>query len=180
MSRSSPPGNGTGYRYFRQRTPALPLLNRMSARLQDFCAAAGAPNALAEEAVPKKKRRNLQAEQGHIRGNLDRVYHLKKSAYEDYRAGLLTQADYLRYKEDYDRREKALSGQMVRLEQERPESILERPWIASLLKHGKLSGLDRTTMAETVKEILVFKDGHIEITYLFCFRTNSVFYSHHS
>jgi len=37
----------------------------------------------------------------------------------------------------------------------------------SLLEHGKLTELDRTTMAETVKEILVFEDGHIEMTYLF-------------
>ena len=56
---------------------------------------------------------------------------------------------------------------MAQLEQEQPEDVLERPWIASLLKHGKLTELDRTTIAETVKEILIFEDGHIEITYLF-------------
>ena len=71
------------------------------------------------------------------------------------------------YKEDYTRQEEALSAQLAQLEQEQPENIFERPWIASLLEHGKLTELDRTTMAETVKEILVFEDGHIEITYLF-------------
>ena len=80
---------------------------------------------------------------------------------------MLTQAEYLRYKEDYTRQEETLSAQLFQLEQEQPENIFNRPWIASLLEHGKLTELDRTTMAETVKEILVFEDGHIEITYLF-------------
>lgn len=123
-------------------------------------------NSLAEEAAPHKKRRSLQAEQERIQGNLDRVYHLKKSAYEDYRTGLLTQTDYLRYKEDYTHQEEALLCQLSQMEEE-PEDIFERPWIAFLLKHGKLIELDRMTMAEAVKEILVFEDGHIGITYLF-------------
>ena len=129
--------------------------------------AAGSLKTLAEEAAPEQKLHSPQAERERIQGNMDRVYHLKKSVYEDFRSGLLTQAEYLRYKEDYDRQEEALSAQLTQLELEQPESIFERPWIASLLEHGKLKELDRITMAETVKDILVFEDGHIEITYLF-------------
>ena len=62
---------------------------------------------------------------------------------------------------------RSLSAQLARLKQEQPENIFNRPWMISLLEHGKLTELDRTTMAETVKEIWVFEDGHIEITYLF-------------
>jgi len=135
--------------------------------LNKIIAAVGDLKALAEEAAPKQKHRSLERERERIQANLDRVYHMKKSAYEDYRSDLLTKADYLRYKEDYERQEAALSSQLAQLEQEQPENIFERPWIAALLKHGKLTELDRTTMAETVKEILVFEDRHIEITYLF-------------
>ena len=46
-------------------------------------------------------------------------------------------------------------------------SILDRPWVAELLKQGKLTALDRTTVAETIKQILVFEDGRVEITYTF-------------
>lgn len=123
--------------------------------------------ALAEEAAPKKTLRNLKGERERIQGNLDRVYHLKKSVYEDYRSGLISREDFLRYKEDYTCQEQALSSQLAHLEQEQPEDVFKRPWIASLLKHRKLTELDRTTMAEAVKEILIFEDGHIEITYLF-------------
>ena len=80
---------------------------------------------------------------------------------------LLTKEEYLSYREDYARQETALSSQLAQLEQEDPEDVLERPWITALLKHGKLTQLDRTTVAETVKDILIFEDGHIEITYLF-------------
>lgn len=135
--------------------------------LNKIIKAAGDLKALAEKAAPKQKRRSLQAERERVQGNLDRVYHLKKSAYEDYRSGLISRENFLRYKEDYTRQEEALSSQLSQLQQEQPEDVFARPWIASLLEHGKLTELDRTTMAETVKEILIFEDGHIKITYLF-------------
>ena len=36
-----------------------------------------------------------------------------------------------------------------------------------LLRLGHLTQLDRATLAQTVQEIRVFEDKHIEITYLF-------------
>ena len=41
------------------------------------------------------------------------------------------------------------------------------PWVQTLLQYGKLTSLDRVTVAETVKQILIFEDGRIEITYTF-------------
>lgn len=136
--------------------------------LNKIIRAAGDLKALAEEAAPKQKRLNLERERERIQGDLERVYRMKKNAYEDYRAELINLADYLRYKKEYEDQEALLSSQLTQLTQlEQEDNIIERPWIASLLKHGKLTELDRTTMAETVKEILVFEDRHIEITYLF-------------
>lgn len=134
--------------------------------LNKIIAAVGDLKALAKSAAPEKKRRDLQAQRIRIEENLNRLYHLKKGIYEDYRSGLLTKTEYLRYKEDYTRQEEALETQRTQLEQE-PEDPLERPWIDALLQHGRLTELDRTTIAETVKDIQVFDDGHIEITYLF-------------
>lgn len=135
--------------------------------LNKIIGAVGDLKALAEEATPQKKHRSIEGARERIQGNLDRVYHLKKSTYEDYRSGLISREDFLRYNEDYTLQEKALSNQLSQLQQEQPEAVFNRPWIASLLKHGELTELDRTTIAETVKEILIFEDGHIEITYLF-------------
>ncbi len=128
---------------------------------------AGDLRSLAREAAPKREPRNLRAERERTRANLDRVHRLKQCAYEDYRSGLLAQADYLRYQEDYTRQETALSNQLSRLERESPEEPPERPWTASLLERGRLTELDRATMAEAVGEILVFEDGRLAVTYLF-------------
>ena len=135
-------------------------LNRVIASVRDL-------KALAEEAAPPPAQRDYTAERERLRGGLDRLYRLKKSAYEDYRDGLISREDFLRYREDYETREGQLTAQLEILEQEPEDSLLDRPWVSSLLRHGKLTELDRTTLAETVQEILVFEDRHIEITYRF-------------
>jgi hypothetical protein len=39
--------------------------------------------------------------------------------------------------------------------------------VEELVKLGRLTGLDRATIAETIKEIHIFESGGIEVTYLF-------------
>lgn len=50
---------------------------------------------------------------------------------------------------------------------DRAAAAQEQPWISALLREGRLSALDRATLAETVDQILVFEGGRIEITYTF-------------
>ena len=50
--------------------------------------------------------------------------------------------------------------------QDQEERQEESPWVNELLELGKLTELDRATVAETIKEILVYED-HVEITYNF-------------
>lgn len=123
-------------------------------------------NALAEESQPTVKSRDRSAERERLQGNLSRIYRLKKSAYEDYKDGLITKEDYLCYREDYQRQEAMLSSQLEQLENPQ-EPSMDRPWVTELLKRGKLPGLDRTTVAETIKLIRVFEDGWLEVTYTF-------------
>ena len=40
-------------------------------------------------------------------------------------------------------------------------------WVEELLQQGKLTQLDQITVAETIKTIQIFEDGHLEITYTF-------------
>ena len=75
--------------------------------------------------------------------------------------------DFLRYQADYERQERELTAQLQQLESTQEEALLLHPWVQSLLQHGKLTSLDRVTVAETVGQILVFEDGKIEITYTF-------------
>lgn len=115
-----------------------------------------------------EKRRNLQAERERYKGGLERIYRLKKTSYEDFREGLISREDYLKYKADYEKQEAQLNIQLEQLQEpEEEENVLHKPWVENLLKHGKLTELDRATMAEMVKQILIFEDGRIEITYTF-------------
>ena len=123
--------------------------------------------ALAEETRQQPKKRELQAEKDRLNGKLELLYRKKKTAYEDYQDNLIRREDYLRYKEDYEQQETQLEQQLAQLEAAEDDDILDRPWVESLLKHGKLTELDRTTVAETIQQILIFEDNHIEITYNF-------------
>lgn len=133
-------------------------LNKIIASVEDL-------HAMAQEAQKDAKSSDQKVETARLQGSLNRVRRLRKEAYEDYKDGLISKEDYLRYREDYQSQEDRLSTQLERL-RIREESPTESPWIAELLKLGKLTQLDRATVAETIKEILVYED-HVEITYNF-------------
>lgn len=119
-----------------------------------------------KEDAPKTDR--LCAETQRIEAAIERVRRLKKGAYEDYREGLLSKQDYLQYKADYEEQEEKLNAQMKSLTDSRQtEDQPQKPWASELLQYGRLSCLDRPTLAEIVKEIRIFENGEIEITYLF-------------
>lgn len=131
--------------------------------------AVGDLKGLAEQAAPARgERKNLQTERERCRGGLDRLYRLKKAVYEDYKDGILSKEEYFKYKDDYERQECQLNAQLEQLQDpEEEESILKKPWVENLLKHGRVTELDRATLAETVEQILVFEDDRVEITYTF-------------
>lgn len=133
-------------------------LNKIIASIEDL-------HALVQEAQATARPLDHKAEQERLQGSLARVRRLRKAAYEDYRDNIISKEDFLCYKEDYQRQEDQLVIQLERL-QEQKEPQEESPWIAELLKLGKLTKLDRATVAETIREILVFED-HVEITYTF-------------
>jgi hypothetical protein len=106
-----------------------------------------------------------ESEQKKLEAALGRVQRLKKSAYEDYKDGLLSREEFLRYKADYDRQEQTLQSQAAQ-SQTAPEG-LETPWVDKLLQQGKLTALDRPTLVQAVAKIRVFQDKRLEITYRF-------------
>lgn len=134
--------------------------------LNKIIAAVGDLQALANEVADTHERITPERECEKLNALLERVIRLKKSAYEDYCDGLLSREELLQYREDYQRQEKQIKTQLAQL---MPEQVdpLKNPWVDSLLKRGRLEHLDRTTVAETVKQILIFENGKIEITYNF-------------
>ena len=121
-------------------------------------------NETKESADPVKKKAN---ERKRLEAALSRIRRLKQGSYEDYQDKLLSREEFLRYKADYDQQEQTLLQQIESAREENAEELLERPWVEDLLRRGELAELDRLTLAQTVKEIRVFEEKKIEITYLF-------------
>lgn len=111
--------------------------------------------------------RNKDAECKKTDAALKRIQRLKQGCYEDYQDKLLSREEFLRYKADYDQQEQTLIHQLEQLQATKDDDLLEHPWVEELLSKGRLTQLDRTTVAQTVKEIRIFEDKKIEITYLF-------------
>ncbi len=122
----------------------------------------------AQEATKVKKAPRPTGEKERLETALARIRKMKQGVYEDYKENLLSRDEYLRYRKDYDDQEVTLMGQLKRLaELSDRDKLLEQPWVEELVKLGRLTTLDRPTIAETLKEIRIFEDGVIEITYLF-------------
>lgn len=137
--------------------------------LNRIIGAVGDLKSLAEEGRDEdtSKQRVLN-EQKRLEGALERIRHIKKSTYEDYRDGLLTRDEFMDYKADYDRQEQTLAEQLERAQEAlNAEDPLAQEWVDQLLQLGQLTELDRPTLAQTVKEIRIFEDKQVEITYLF-------------
>ena len=137
-------------------------LNRMVAAGQDLAALSAQVRESAARPEPVKQ------EADKAQAALERVLRLKKGSYEDYKDGLLSRADFLRYRSDYDAQEQKLRETLSRWEKAAQETDpLDDPWIQALLQEGRLTALDRATVAETIAQIRIYEAGRIEIDYLF-------------
>lgn len=139
--------------------------------LADLNSIIAAVDDLAQVAAQNRPRddfkQRMEEERRRLETAIARIQRLKQNAYEDYRDSLLSRDEFMRYKADYDRQERTLSDQLEALNSKKPDSLLEEPWVEQLLRLGHLTELDRATLAQTVKEILIFENKQIEITYLF-------------
>ena len=98
---------------------------------------------------------------------LQRVQRRRRSAYEDYQDALISKEDFLRCRADYDAQEQALQAQLDKLRDLAPDDPLSLPWVKELLASGRLTELDRPTVAAAIREIRVYEGNRIEIDYLF-------------
>ena len=108
-------------------------------------------------------------EKNRMNTELEKVRRQKKAIYEDYREELISKEEFVTYRQDYLKKEEQLEKQLKCLE-EQPElkadfSIFEIPWINCLVAHHSVEKLDRGIVVEMLREIKVYKNHKIEITY---------------
>lgn len=103
--------------------------------------------------------------------SLEKIRRLKKGLYEDYRYGILTKEEYLRYKSDYENEEFLLIGQMENAQDTLNNEQKEvNEWIETLLNCKNITKLDRETIAKILDRIVVTeKNNQLEIEIVFKF-----------
>lgn len=88
--------------------------------------------------------------------------------YEHFDRGLLSEENYLIYKQNIENQIKKIDEELKKWDQKRQERSVEiNEWCCKLLKMGRLDKLDRETIQETVGSIKIFKGKKIEIVYKF-------------
>ena len=96
---------------------------------------------------------------------------LKKGLYEDFKSELITGDEYISYKNDYTEKEKAYELEIQTLDEQSkktPEELFKSSkWINELLKHKKITKLDRDIVVKMVDSIEVYENKEITINYNF-------------
>ncbi len=117
------------------------------------------------------EQQNKSADTNKYELRLEKLHNLKKSIYEDYREGLLTKEEYLAYKEDYQKEELLVNGQLEQIRTAAPKGSRNREWLQTLTEHGKIDTLDREIIAEILDRIIVTEtENQIHIEFLLRFR----------
>lgn len=116
-------------------------------------------------------RAGYEQEKKQMLAERNRIRRLKKSVYEDYREGLLSEEEFTSYRQDYVRKEELLTKQLTNLDARKntPEmpDILLIPWIQHLLKCHEIEQLDREIVTAMLHEIRIYEDHKIAIVYRF-------------
>ena len=107
--------------------------------------------------VEKQKKKKVK-DVSLYKAKLERLYKLKKESYEDYKAGMLTKGEYLSYREDYNKEELLINGQMEAILSAADETEERSLWIENLKKCRKLEHLDRTVLVCILDGITVYED----------------------
>lgn len=122
-----------------------------------------------EYAAKKETRQTVSAKR--LKLMIEKNVRMKRSLYEDYKEGILSKDEYLQYKSDYQKEEGLLRGQLSIIEQQNDKKHKEMSeWVKILLKHRKITTLDRETLGEVLDKIIVTdKNGELEIEIFFQF-----------
>ena len=105
-----------------------------------------------------------------IEVQLSKIKHLKKSIYEDYKMGLLTQEEFTEYKSDYDKQELNMNDLLKKLKndsQSEEETLLESDFIKSLKSTSQINELDRVILDTFYDKIYIYEDKKIKFKYKF-------------
>ena len=95
---------------------------------------------------------------------------LKEKLYEDSAEGLLTKEEYIEYSQLYGNKTEMTEKSLRDLEKKirsNEQTGTENIWIQTFSKYNNITELDRLSVVEMIKKILIDKDGGISVTFRF-------------
>lgn len=105
--------------------------------------------------LPKQKENNKKIDIKKYEIQLEKIYNLKKSLYEDLKNGIITQEEYVLYKKDYSKEEQMIQGQLSSLNSINNQVSQTNEWINRLIKYKKIKKLDREIIAKILDKIII-------------------------
>ena len=99
----------------------------------------------------------------------NKIKHLKKSIYEDYKLGLLSKEEFIDYKTDYDKQEKNMNDLILKMKESQitEEPLLESEFIKNLKNTSQIQKVDRTILETFYEKIIIYEDKKIKLKYKF-------------
>lgn len=102
---------------------------------------------------------------------IQKIANFKRSLYEDWKNGDITQAEYRSMKFEYTEQEENLQRIVETLQEEKRKVLQatdrENPFITHFVKHRNIKALTRDILIELVDNILVHESGDITIRFRF-------------
>lgn len=102
---------------------------------------------------------------------LQKIANFKRSLYEDWKNGDITQAEYRSMKSEYAEQEETLQKIIQTLQEEKKKVLQatdrENPFITHFVKHKNIDTLTRDILVELVDNILIHEGGDITIRFRF-------------
>lgn len=120
----------------------------------------------------KNSQKDYRSQIIQIDREIDKIGADKLSSYQDYKDGILSKEDYLKYaKLCEDKIQKAQSNKenlMKKIEnQQNTVDAYENPWITKLRETERIDKLDRDIVEEMIDTIYLYEDKKIKIVYNF-------------
>ncbi len=105
------------------------------------------------------------------REQLTRYNSLKVSVYEDYTDGILSKAEYIDLRDNYENLANQTEESINFLEQELASLIDNRythsEWIERFKEHKNITSLTRTTLTLTIDNIIIYQNKRVKINFKF-------------
>ena len=125
------------------------------------------------EAIPfaDRKARKNGSHLEMLKKDYQRNLNLSAGLYGDYKDGILTKEEYLRFKEKYAQRCEEIEGLIEHHQEENQNTIKsicgKHNWIEHFLKFGQIESLDRKIVVSFIKNIYVTNKGNLEVEFWF-------------